>query len=234
MNAAATRSKLTDIVLGLQQVDLAIAGNVHKIVPLGNSALRVIWATDASNSGLYDVPDGSFAQYLRALRERQFSAVLNDGSLIQMSYDFRRDDLVCHRLAFLPSPIVFSVEELDELAIDDFIELCSREDLYERTRTRPYLRFDFNADCPEQEPYSHVHTCFPESRLPVCGPISVTQFIEFIFGTFYPEIWKKEHWLSSAVTECLPHQIRDEHRRRLHLSATQVVIEPRALKKWGI
>ena len=48
--------------------------------------------------------EGSVAHYLAILREQQFSAVLIDGSILQISYDFIRENLEARRACICPLP----------------------------------------------------------------------------------------------------------------------------------
>ena len=218
------RKEVTAVALLLQESDLAISSSIHKIVSLGRNESRVTWSSHGDGLSFYDFTEGGFEQYRHALRNQQFSVVLNDGSLLQISYDFRRNELVRHRLAFLPSPINILRQDIEDTTIDDFLELCSFQEIYDRVRTRPYLRFDFDAEGPESEPFCHAHTCFPGSRIPVCGPISVSQFIGFIFENFYAAIYASTDWLRGAQIEMLPHQMRDEHRGRLHFNVQRAAV----------
>src|SRR5437773_1962450 len=54
------------------------------------------------------IPFGSFAtifEYRRIVRHQLYTCLLNDAGVLQLSYTFRNDDLVGHRLCYYPCPL---------------------------------------------------------------------------------------------------------------------------------
>lgn len=222
MNSVGTCKTIDDIAMALLSSGHAINATLHTSVSLGEPYyVRVTWPNNQFT--LTDYVAASYDEYLALLRERQFSVILNDGAILQISYDFRRDTVEAHRLAFIPCPIEFTQDELDDLTIEDFLAVLGEEEIQSRLRSRPYLRFDYNRRAPETEPFSHLQTCYSESRIPVCGPLLVQQFTGFIFKNFYPGIARDLPLLTALTEEPLAHNIRDEQRSELHFHFHRVV-----------
>jgi hypothetical protein len=55
---------------------------------------------------------GTIDDYLAALRRRDFACVLKDGSLLQIAFAFRGEELVKHRLCFHPCPLDLDFENM--------------------------------------------------------------------------------------------------------------------------
>lgn len=118
--------------------------------------------------------------------KRSFNMKLIDGALVQMLYRIKNNQLIQHRLAFYPSPLLRSFQNDPEAYIRDelFIDIISR-----RIVPLP-LRFDY--DCREgyfkeiEHPKSHLTLGDVEGcRIPVSGPVSPRWFTDFIVRNFY-------------------------------------------------
>ncbi len=74
---------------------------------------------------------GTLFEYLEFLKTRRYSALLFDGSILQISLDIERDKLIRHRYSYYPCPIEFKKGELillsEEESISDIVE-CRIED----------------------------------------------------------------------------------------------------------
>src|SRR4029077_12763965 len=140
---------------------------------------------------------GTIAEYRSLLTRRQFTCVLSDGALLQMSYDFERDVILTHRLCFYPCPIRLADDdsELGDGLLDVIDSVLEEEvtSLAEpRLRTRSPIRFDFYAETTDAEHSPcHAHWESAECRWPVYGALSVGHFVRFVFRRFYPEVWAK-------------------------------------------
>jgi hypothetical protein len=132
------------------------------------------------------------------LRNGQYTALLTDGALLQVSYTFDRDDVIGHRLCYYPCPLVLKPEISDFInGFDDQLadELdAQRSALNESTdvesgfdlRLRGPLRFDFDVQSAgPNHSASHLHLLHDESRWPICGPLSIGHFVRFVFRHFY-------------------------------------------------
>lgn len=222
------QQSLNDLSEMLTASGTAIDGNFHK--PLGfrtteNNALTVTWSsTEDVARPVSGLKTGSLAEYLWFLRNRQYSALLFDGSLLQMSYIFRRSSiLVGHRLCYFPSPVPLSTDETGEYAVEDLLDMhLGGTNFDEETETsrfmlRPYIRFDFNSSEQGGNPQSHVHFAFEGCRVPVRTALSPLQFVQFVFQNFYPQHWESSNF-GCCVDAHLTEVITAKDCQRLHFS----------------
>jgi hypothetical protein len=155
------------------------------------------------------------------LINRQYSAVLFDGSLLQLTFDFQNTELTGQRLAYIPCPF-----NLDELGVEmlrsepilDVIDFyrCHGE---EYLRLRTPLRFDFHPSAASVD-HPAVHLTLNEQgcRIPVCAPLTLGQFIELVFRYFYPTTWSENDFLCDIDPMRLPRDILYVHEQSLHLN----------------
>jgi hypothetical protein len=124
-------------------------------------------------------------QYLAWLRSGSYSAVLFDGSLIQMTYDISvKGQVVGHRLAYMPCPYDVDPELFAQESLLDAIELYDGStDILLRSQ----LRFDFDprASAPDH-PAAHFTFNSPQCRIACVAPVHVMRFLDFVFRHSYP------------------------------------------------
>ncbi|MBE7682209.1 DUF2290 domain-containing protein [Paenibacillus sp. P13VS] len=116
-------------------------------------------------------------------RERNYNIKLVDGALLQMMYTVSNNRIVKHRLAFFPCPY------LEKFQNDP--DIYSRYDLYADCLAKNIvpipIRFDFDEEVHD-EIHAKSHASFGQyknCRIPVWGPLSPTDFVEFILKNFY-------------------------------------------------
>jgi hypothetical protein len=217
------RTEIEDLVADLLEANLAIATRATLIQKAGTNSF-VSWASGVPVS-VFEEEFGSIAEYLAYLNNAQYTCVLYDGALIQLSYVYARDEIVKHRLGYYPCPL--RVERNDYSAELDFGEavglLFDSETLAvldeshlvgaTRLRLRSPVRFDFDSEgATLDHAASHVHLLSSECRWPVFGPVSVGHFVRFVFRRFYTDAWREHSFLREwplrfrkrtiAVDEC--------------------------------
>ncbi len=158
--------------------------------------IRITWrACQSPRLPLTTNEFASVEEYYQYVRHGAYSAILLDGSLLQLSYDVIGMEIVGHRLCYYPCPFEIDVEELRTEPIVDIVELY-REAGDEYLRLRSPLRFDYDAqERSLGHPVSHLHMLSPHCRCPVVAPLSIGHFIRFIFKHFYPELWNAHSFL---------------------------------------
>ena len=101
---------------------------------------------------------------------KNFNFKFTDGSLIQLSYRFKNNDLIGHRLCYLPKP---------------------KKLIYESSRQKKLIiRADYSPASTEafNHPSTHLHIGeIEDCRIPLAGPMSPGLFILFILRTFYKD-----------------------------------------------
>jgi len=111
---------------------------------------------------------------------------LLDGALIVLLYDFEKDCLLRHTLAYYPNPNLLSFQENEEIYLE---EVMFAEIVDKRVMIVP-IRFDYdrregvNRDI--DHPISHFTLGqFENCRIPVTRPLMPCQFVHFILRNFY-------------------------------------------------
>jgi len=124
--------------------------------------------------------------YNSLLAESAFNMRMVDGALLQLSYRFRGERLISHRLAFFPSP--------DLTEFQNSPEVYELEELYAEIILKnivPFpIRFDFDSNQTVYDdvhhPYSHLTLGqYANCRIPVSGPLTPSSFLDFILRSFY-------------------------------------------------
>jgi hypothetical protein len=152
---------------------------------------------------------------------RQYSAVLFDGSLLQLTFDFRDGRFAGHRFAYIPCPFVVGSEGAEMLRIEPILDVINmyRARGEESLRLRTPIRFDYDPSAAGPEhPASDVTLNDQTCRIPACGPLSLGQFVEFVFRRFYPVVWAANDFLAEVSSKPLPRQITDAHEQSIHLN----------------
>ncbi|MGR5309560.1 DUF2290 domain-containing protein [Photobacterium damselae] len=145
---------------------------------------EVSWGNDGYI--LKDEEFSSISEYCSLVENRQYSMLLNDGSLFQISYSLDRSKIVKHRLCWYPCPIQVDAADLDGSDITDIIlEKMSKGDI-ESFRSRSPLRFDYAPkQSKENHPTVHMHMSEESCRIPVKSPLCLKEFVTFIVTNFY-------------------------------------------------
>lgn len=184
---------------------LSLDSNRSCIRTLGGGKLLVSW--DSDNFVLKDNEFSSLSEYLTLLLCSQYTLVLFDGSMVQISYTIQRDEIVGHRLCWYPSPIEISgVNEVDDIIYLTQLILKEGSDSLEEYITNPNnvypvnvrgvhnrspLRFDFSLMPDKQKdahPDVHLHISAEECRIPVKTPLCIRMFMKFLVENFYSNL----------------------------------------------
>lgn len=129
--------------------------------------------------------------YLELERTEAFDIKLIDGGLLIIQYHFAAaGNLVQHRLAYFPSPVLPSIDESPALYEQD--ELYG--DVIARQLVRFPIRFDYAPGQAQDivHPVSHLtFGQYENCRIPVLGPLSPASFALFVLRNFYSRAYKR-------------------------------------------
>jgi hypothetical protein len=129
-----------------------------------------------------------------------YSAILFDGSILQLSYDFKGGSICAHRLSYLPCPYDIDQDLLRSEPLLDLLDVYNNNMASIKLRTP--LRFEYDADgATTDHAATHLTMLWSHCRWPVSHPMSVGHFIKFIFQHFYPELWKEFDFIRSWPDE---------------------------------
>jgi hypothetical protein len=125
-----------------------------------------------------------------------YSAVLFDGSLLQLTYHFAGTNiLVGHRLAYVPCPFNADHELLRLLPIVDVIDYYAANGA-DDVILRSTVRFDFDIENQRPgHPAAHLTFNSGSCRVACTAPLRLGRFLEFVFRHFYPDVWARDRYL---------------------------------------
>ena len=199
-----------------------IAAQVNAVIVkhIRNSGIRrVTWGTTANNNeALLSYGDSTIREYRHWLSANEYSVVLFDGSIVQITYDFLGNSLTKHRLLYFPCPFQLPSDLLGELTILDLVDNYIERGI-DDVRLRAPVRFDYERETDAVDhPASHFTFQSPHCRIPVVSPLSLGHFVKFVFRNFYPQQWREHRFIRDWQTHEFERSIEADELKRLHLS----------------
>lgn len=155
--------------------------------------------------------------YAEIKKAQDYNIAMADGALIQLQYLFEGEEVVKHRLAFLPSPDLTVYQNDPEIYEDDiiFAEVISKNIV-----TTP-IRFDFDKDAfvADEHPMAHCTIGqYKNCRIPVSSAISPYRFFEFILGAFYNTAYRDFRAELGTSMILHPLTITRNEQQKIHMS----------------
>ncbi len=207
----------------LMESEIAIAMNPVIEDHLGIRT-RVTWSSARPATGLFSsLGFATVDEYCAFIDGQEYSAILYDGALVQISYDFVARDLVGHRLCYYPCPFDMDEELLLTDPVADTVMLYR-----DASSVQPYLRspcrFDYDeSNATSGHPSVHMHLIKPYCRWPVTRPLSIGDFIRFVFRNFYPNLWAVHPFLREWSQQRIANRtILPEEEAELHVACGHV------------
>src|SRR5689334_12572169 len=105
MTTSEQRGDLDQLLTLLFEADVAIIRKPVVVLSSGERTHRVTWPPSSLETG--DLYRGRYAtvdEYREWIRAEAYSAVLFDGALLQLSFDFAGTALAGHRMVYFPCP----------------------------------------------------------------------------------------------------------------------------------
>jgi hypothetical protein len=210
------RDELSNVLAYLLESEIALLTNAVR-----DEGERVSWwRFSSASSGFLEFREPpSFAGYRAWVANGDFSALLYDGALLQVSYDFVGTVLVAHRLSWVPCPFLVDEELLQVEPVLDVLDLYaggSPADVVLKTA----VRFDFDADrAAPNHPAAHMTINAAHCRIACAAPLRLGHFIDFIFRNFYPDLWQAHPYLGTISRKPWgPHTVTELETELLHVS----------------
>lgn len=161
-------------------------------------------------------------EYFSIIDDGRYSAILYDYSLVTLECTFVKGKISRHRYFYIPCPLQHSVTHgrPEDLSIGDFFRQINADDLLNSAVSQGFIRFDYTTDPVQSEmhhPLSHVTLSSPDCRIALKAPISIAEFLTFIFDNFYPG--KDKTWLEfQPFLACQSEDtIRNHETMRMHM-----------------
>ena len=222
MTPSRVLSELEDFLRQLLRSGIALY--TTKVIPRHESGgfQRITWAANTAAPGhLFRRTSATVSEYRQWVLCQGYSALLFDGSFIQMSYDFNRSALVGHRLVYFPCPFDLDEELIQTSGLFEVIDLYQDHEI-DLVRLRSPVRFDYHPTSSSSSglhPASHMTFQSSDCRIPVMAPISPGHFIRFVFKSFYPSIWSDSVFLQQLPKHDMGLTISADEKRNLHFNA---------------
>ena len=146
-----------------------------------------------------------------------------DGALIQMFYEFSKQQLLRHRLAFLSS---FYLDEFQK-APDTYI----KDEVYGDVVARKILPYPFRFDYDDRQGMSHSlkhpssHLTlgqYQRCRIPVSAPLTPHWFVDFVLRNFYQT--PDRNYADEIAPSCpsFDESLYPQERKKIHLSIPRI------------
>jgi hypothetical protein len=208
------RSEVDALMSYLIETEIALHAN-----PVSNRSGRISWYPFATGEFLEQRDDTSLLQYRAWLENGTYSAVLFDGALLQITYDFAASDLVAHRLVYVPCPFDLDTDLLQREPHVDVFDLYAAGPAHD-VQLRGTIRFDFDAErAGDDHPAAHLTFNSPGCRIACAAPLRLGHFIEFVFRNFYPDLWLEHAYLGTfSRVPWGPATVTDAEARGLHMA----------------
>jgi hypothetical protein len=177
---------------------------------------EVSFDTSASFSKvLRNIPYAEMYEEIK--RSQDYNIAMADGALIQLQYIFEGEELIKHRLAFLPSPDLTVYQNDPEIYESDiiFAEIVAKNIV-----TTP-IRFDFDKDSFVSDVHPMAHCTigqYKNCRIPVSSAVSPYRFFEFILSSFYNTAYRDFGALLGTPAMLHPSTITPSEQQKIHIN----------------
>src|SRR5579863_5171103 len=118
------RSEIARVATTLVETGMAIDLNLPVLQQAGQEVLVTWPKVGDSQTTLTDNMFATIQEYRHLILNRQYTCVLVDGALLQMSFAFRNTRIARSRLAYYPCPVAFESQTWDpaEVPLLDFLD----------------------------------------------------------------------------------------------------------------
>lgn len=189
---------------------------------------RISWVRKSPESMISDFSYLTVGNYLEWARRDDYSALLPDGSLIQMTYTLSGTEIVGHRLCYVPSPVTTLADWREAIESEgwiggDYAEIVSEILLesHSHSALKSMVRFDYDPrNARIGHPSSHLTINSVDCRIPCIAPLSPFDFVGFIFEHFYPAERRRldQFFAGLPKIERNANLLLEDHRNAMHLA----------------
>ena len=181
--------------------------------------VEVTWAPTPPGD-LFRLQEHSLTTFMQRLEAKAYSAIMRDGALLQLHWVFEDDELVQHRLAYLPFPVDDADSMLDdELPVLEVLDYYLDNNAADNIRLRSPVRFDYDPnDKAPGHPAAHLTLNYSHCRIAISEPLDLGRFLKFVVMNFYPEWWRTHTFLREfRTTRAGPRCIEPAEEEHPHL-----------------
>lgn len=202
----------------LTERGLLIDSNSLAVLRYGNRT-RLSWSASAGLGYLF-TDHSTIEQYVEVLERRDFSLCLHDGGLAQIDYTLSGDEIVAHRLCYIPCPFQYEVADWPGISLASIPSLMSAGELIRDARLVSPIRFDFDvAFADHRHAHSHLTLNKQTCRIPVYGPVSPGHFFRFVLRYFYESNFDTGPWLESVRPKLFSRTLGHPSPHEMHIES---------------
>jgi hypothetical protein len=221
MSVPALARRITEFGFDLLSSEFALDARQHVTASLSTTHSSLMWQRDDPNGSLIIDDPARIMDYLALIERKEYSYLMDDGAIVQVSYIFERETINRHRLLYYPCPFSIDLSLLEEFGagLSDLIREVYMQDLERNVALKSPIRFDY---APESaavfHPASHITVNKGTCRIPVRSPVRFDQFMRFVLENFYPHILKEERIANAILKEHDVECLSEHDRGRIHLT----------------
>lgn len=210
------RDEVKNILDFLVDAELALYANDVSL-----NGEKISWHSTTRAPFLLHHEHPTIEQYLAWAAAGHYSAILFDGSLLQISYSVSAGKVAAHRLAYIPCPYAIDATLLAEgEPVVDVVTLYRETDAVLRSA----IRFDFDPELAGPDhPAVHLTVNSVDCRIACAAPVHALRFVDFVFRHFYPELWRahRPFFESAAWRHAGPPTLVAAERSSIHIDWDQ-------------
>lgn len=221
MSVAALARRITQFGFDLLGNDFALDARTHVAESLSATRSSLMWARDDRDASLIIDDPARILDYVALLERKEYSFLMHDGAIVQVSYTYEGLKIDRHRLLYYPCPFSIDADLLDELevSLSDLIREVYMEDVERSVALRSPVRFDYAPEAAADfHPSSHITFNEQTCRIPVRAPMRFDQFMRFVLENFYPHILEEPSISAAFQNEHDVECLSDHDRGRMHLT----------------
>ena len=151
-----------------------------------DDGVRVTWRSPAPAGKFVDYVDyPTIRTYRRWAEAGEYSALMPDAALLQLTYDMADGEIAGHRLAYVPCPYRIDQDYLLTEAVGDVLDMHTTEP-HDGITMQSAIRFDFDpGSSAVGHPTSHLTLNVSTCRIACEAPMTAEDFVRFVFRNFY-------------------------------------------------
>jgi len=204
MNSSDFRGLVSRLILAAWEEAWLSDATEPVVRSAGKGELMVTWDTSIP---IMQVDVEPLATYRNFLEKRQYTMLLADYALVQISGQFSGNELVKQRMVYLPCPYPTLVDEIETagraMPLLDALEDLDPAEVTEHVHLVSPLRFDFDPkEEAEDHHASHLTVNSARCRVPVNGRLPLRRFVELLVRQYYPNRAAFLEILGKVVGDC--------------------------------
>jgi hypothetical protein len=179
-NALARRIK--DLLNDLLDRNLILLPNAVTVI----DGTVVTWRSPKPMGTFVDFVDyPTIRTYRRWAEAGEYSALMPDAALLQLTYSVAHGGITAHRLAYVPCPFRVDQDYLLTDPLSDVLDLHNG-DSHEDITMQTAIRVDFDpSSAAAGHPTAHLTLNVANCRIACEAPMAPESFLRFVFRNFY-------------------------------------------------